>query len=108
MSMLEKLKQSAAKETVSFYVEALDETVYTSFLTAGEASKLQSRHGNWIETMKVEALIDLIMMKALSKDGEKLFGLEEKPLLLRQKQALIYEMAGQILGAQLQEDPEKN
>lgn len=108
MSMLDKLKESAKRQTTSFHVEALDETIHVSFLTAGEASKLQSKHGNWLETMKIEALVDLICMKAMNKDGEKLFGLEEKPLLLKQKQALIYEIAGGILGSQLEEDPEKN
>ena len=108
MSLHEKLKELVNKETKSFYCEELDMTFWSSQISTSEMIKLQEKHGNFYDTMSLNAFIDLIMIKALDKDGNKAFTLEDKPLLLRVSPNVIYSIGGGILGAQLTEDQEKN
>jgi len=41
-------------------------------------------------------MIDLIIMKAESKEGEKLFTLEDKPFLMRESVTLVSRVAGEM------------
>ena len=42
------------------------------------------------------AMVDLLIMKAEDKDGEKLFTLEDKPFLMREPVTLISNISGQM------------
>lgn len=108
MSIRDKIKERLSVSPVSFFVEEWDETIYVLPLSCGEMSKLQNKHSNFINNLTGDAMVDLILMKAMNKDGEKLFGLEDKPYLLRESMTVISSVAVKILGAQVSEDYEKN
>jgi len=54
-------------------------------------------------------MIDLIILKAESEDGEKAFSIEDRPVLMRENLNVISEVAGQMFGdIDSIEDLEKN
>jgi len=108
MTIRDKIKERLNAAPASFYVKEWDESVYCTPLTCGETSKLQQKHPNFLSNFTGEAQVDLILLKSLTKDGEKMFDLEDKPYLLRENMAVISSVAAQLIGAQFSEDYEKN
>jgi hypothetical protein len=108
MSINEKLKDRIKQEPKAFYVEEWDETIYCTPISCGEMGKLQKRHPDFISNMTGEAMVDLLMAKCLNDQGEKLFTLDEKPLLLRESMAVISTVVGAVLGSQIDGGVEKN
>lgn len=83
--------------------------IYSTPLTAGEFNKLQNKHPNFLNDMKMDALVDLIILKAEDENGEKLFDLEDKPTLRRQPVVTISNVAAGVMGEiHSIEDAEKN
>jgi len=70
--------------------------VYTSALTCADVDKLQRKHKDFMGNPTIAAMVDLLIMKAEDKDGEKLFTLEDKPFLMREPVILISTIAGQM------------
>lgn len=70
--------------------------IFSSFLNCGDVEKLQRKHPNFITNTTIAAMVDLIILKAEDKDGEKLFTLEDKPFLMREPVSLISNIAGQM------------
>jgi hypothetical protein len=57
----------------------------------------------------MEAMIDLIILKAETKDGEKAFTIADKPFFRRQKVDIVATLAGNMFGETLSvEEHEKN
>ena len=108
MSIRDKIKARLNSEPAGIFIDEWDETVYVTPITCGEMSKLQSRHENFLSNLTGEAMVDLIITKALTSDGEKMFTIEDKPILLRETMTVISSLAAGILGAQVSEDHEKN
>jgi hypothetical protein len=108
MSLLDKLKEAIEFDSIEVEVPAWGETFFVTPLSVQELSKLQKRFPDFLINSSVEAAVELIMMKAMNKDGEKAFTLEHKPLLLRQRATIIMQFYGVLVGSVLQEDPEKN
>jgi hypothetical protein len=108
MSIRDKIKERLSSAPKAVYIEEWDETIYVKPLNCGEMSKLQNRHKDFLSNMTGEAMVDLILMKALDKDGEKAFDLEDKPYLLKESMSVIGSVAAGILGSQTSEDYEKN
>ena len=108
MSIRDKIKERLNVAPNSFYVEEWDEKVFATPLSCGDMSKLQSKHPNFLGNMSGEAMVDLILLKALNSEGEKMFDLEDKPILLRESMSVISSVVAGILGSQTTEDYEKN
>ena len=108
MSLSQKLKDTLQTDVKSIYIEPWDETIWVKPLTIGEVTKLQKKYPDFFTNMTGEAMVELILMKALNKDGEKSLSLEDKPILMRQSPAVIANVAGAILGSDVSEDYEKN
>jgi hypothetical protein len=108
MSIRDKIKERLSVAPASFYVDEWDETIYCYPLSCKEMGELQSKHKSFLMDMSPEAMVDLIQKKALDKDGEKLFGIEDKTYLMREQMALISSVVARILGSQIDEDYEKN
>ena len=70
--------------------------IYTGSLTCFDVDKLQRKHKDFMSNPTVAAMVDLLIMKAEDKDGEKLFTLEDKPFLMREPVTLISAIAGQM------------
>jgi hypothetical protein len=70
--------------------------VFTGSLTCADVDKLQRKHKDFLSNPSVASMVDLIIMKAEDKDGEKLFTLEDKPFLMREPVTVISNIAGQM------------
>jgi hypothetical protein len=80
--------------------------VYVGVFTCKDLDRLQKKHKS---LEHIEAQVDLIIQKAESKTGEKIFTLEDKPFLMREPALLIARIAGEVFGAVLSvEEQEKN
>lgn len=73
--------------------------LYAGSLTCADVDKLQRKHNNFMNNPTVAAMVELIIMKAEDKDGEKLFTLEDKPFLMRESVALVGNIAGQMFAS---------
>lgn len=77
-------------------------------LLAIEMEKIQRKHPNFFQSATIAGMVDLIIMKAEDKDGEKLFTLEDKPTLMREEFSLIATVAGEMISSTSVEEAEKN
>lgn len=77
-------------------------------LLALEMEKIQRKHPNFFQSATIAGMVDLIIMKAEDKDGEKLFSLEDKPTLMREEFSLIATVAGDMISSTSVEEHEKN
>ena len=83
--------------------------IFAGVLTCHDVDRLQKKHPNFLSNMSVEAMVDLIILKAENDAGERLFTLEDKPVLMREAVLLVTRVAGEIFGSVLNvEDAEKN
>jgi hypothetical protein len=73
--------------------------LFAGSLTCADIDKLQRKHKDFLSNMTVNAMVDLIIQKAESKDGEKLFTLEDKPFLMREPVALVSRVAGEMFAS---------
>lgn len=84
------------------------EKVYFGPLLAGELNRIQRKHPNFLQSASFEAMVDLIILKAENGQGEKLFTLEDKPVLMREEVAVISTVAAELMAGTSVEDAEKN
>ena len=83
--------------------------LYCGAITAGDIDKLQRKHKDFLNNMTMAGMVDLIILKAETKDGEKAFTLEDKPILMRESVSVIADLAGQMFSDVTSvEDYEKN
>lgn len=83
--------------------------LYVGPITAGDIDKLQRKHKNFLNDMTIAGMVDLLIMKAETKDGERAFSLEDKPILMREPVAIIAEIVGRVFDDVVEaEDAEKN
>lgn len=108
MSILDKIKDRINSGTVAIEVKEWGETIYVTPLSCGDMGKLQKRHPNFLGNMTAEGMVDLIVLKAMDKEGEKVFTIEDKPILLRESLNVVASISAAIIGSQIEEDHEKN
>lgn len=84
------------------------EKVYYGPLLAGELNRIQRKHPSFLQSASFDAMVDLIILKAENGQGEKLFTLEDKPVLMREEVNVISRVAGAMMGGQPIEEIEGN
>jgi hypothetical protein len=72
--------------------------LYATELLCGEFNRLQKKHPDFLNNQTIEALVDLIIMKSQDADGEKVFDLEDKAILMRQPVSIVSTVAGKLMG----------
>ena len=84
--------------------------IFASVLTCHDVDRLQKKHKDFLNgNMTIEAMVDLIILKSETRDGEKMFTLEDKPHLMREPVMLVTRIAGEVFGSVLSvEDAQKN
>lgn len=82
--------------------------VYYGPLLAGELNRIQRKHPQFLTNASFEAQVDLIILKAETGQGEKLFTLEDKAGLMREEVAVISTVAAAFMSGDSIEDAEKN
>lgn len=83
-------------------------TVYFGPMLALEMDKIQKKHPNFFVSATIGGMVDLIILKAETKDGEKLFTLEDKPVLMREEFGIVTRVAGEMISSTSTEEHEKN
>ena len=99
-------KQSRRKISVAEWADDSGPfSLYCRPLTCYDLNELQKRHPQVMQNPSIAAMVDLIVMKAESKDGEKLFTLEDKPILMRESVTVVSKVAGHMFSTvESQED----
>lgn len=83
--------------------------LYSGPITAGDINKLQRKHKDFLNNQTIDAMVDLIILKAETKEGEKAFTLEDKPILMREPVTVISTLAADMFGdVESIEEQEKN
>jgi hypothetical protein len=83
--------------------------IFAGVLTCHDVDRLQRKHKDFLANMSIEAMVDLIILKSENEAGERLFTLEDKPILMREPVLMVTRIAGEIFGSVLSmEDAEKN
>jgi hypothetical protein len=88
--------------------ESKPEKVYYGPLLAGELNRIQRKHPKFLSDTSFDAMIDLIILKAENGQGEKLFTLEDKPVLMREEVSVISTVAAAFMSGESVEEQEKN
>ena len=88
--------------------EGKPEKVYYGPLLAGELNRIQRKHPSFLTSASFEAMVDLIILKAENGQGEKLFTLEDKAVLMREEVSVISTVAAALMSGPSVEDAEKN
>jgi hypothetical protein len=88
--------------------EGKPEKVYYGPLLAGELNRIQRKHPNFLNSTSFDAMVDLIILKAENGQGEKLFTLEDKAVLMREEVSVISNVAAAFMSGDSVEDQEKN
>lgn len=70
--------------------------MYISALTCSDLDKLQRKHKDFLTNPTISGMVDMIILKAEDKDGEKLFTLEDKPFLMREELGTVSRIAGEM------------
>jgi hypothetical protein len=83
--------------------------LYSTPLLCGEFNRIQRKHPDFLNNMTIEALVDLIILKACDAAGEKCFDIEDKQILMRQPVSIVTSVSNQLMGEIASvEDAEKN
>ena len=112
MSIAERIK---ARTSQKRHIEVAEwgepdspEKVYLGPLLAGELNRIQRKHPTFLQSASFEGMVDLIILKAENGQGEKLFTLEDKPILMREQVGIISQVAAEMMSGPSIEDHEKN
>ena len=112
MSIAERIK---ARTSQKRHIEVAEwgepdspEKVYFGPLLAGELNRIQRKHPTFLQSASFEGMVDLIILKAENGQGEKLFTLEDKPILMREQVGIISQVAAEMMSGPSIEDHEKN
>ncbi len=82
--------------------------LYALPLSVMDWSWIQKKHKDFLNSMQVEGMVDMIIRKAEDKKGDKAFTLEDKPTLMRRVSLnTIAGIFGDLWG-DIGEDHEKN
>lgn len=88
--------------------EGKPEKVYYGPLLAGELNRIQRKHPKFLSDTSFDAMIDLIILKAENGQGEKLFTLEDKAVLMREEVSVVSTVAAAFMSGDSIEEQEKN
>ena len=114
MSIAEKIAaKRAEKELGSFEVEEWGDdgkplTLFLTDVAARDMSKIQKKHKDFINNPTMDAMVDMIILKAMTKEGEKAFDVGDKFILMGEPLNVIAKVFGAIFETVSVEEQEKN
>jgi hypothetical protein len=75
--------------------------LFASALTPNDMKIIGRKHPNFMMNPTMEGMVDLIILKARGSDGQKMFTLEHRPLLMRLPSASVTGVFGELFGEQM-------
>ena len=114
MSLAEKIAaKRAEKELGSFEVEEWGDdgkplVLFFTDVAARDMSKIQKKHKDFINNPTMDAMVDMIILKAMNKDGEKAFNVGDKFILMGEPLNVVAKVFAAIFATVSVEEQEKN
>lgn len=112
MSIAERIKERTSKKRHIDVAEwgegGQPERVFFGPLLAGELNRIQRKHPGFLQQASFEGMVDLIILKAENGQGEKMFTLEDKAVLMREEVEIISRVSAELMSSGSVEDHEKN
>lgn len=114
MSIAEKIAAKRAEKGLgSFEVEEWGDdgkplTLFFTDVAARDMSKIQKKHKDFINNPTMDAMVDMIILKAMTKEGEKAFDVGDKFILMGEPLNVIAKVFGAIFETVSVEEQEKN
>ena len=99
------------KDLRSVEIEREDGKIFTFYfeaMTFRDLSKLQKKHPNFLNEQTADAMVDLVIMKSLDAQGNKVFDHGHKFHLMSEELEVIPKMFGAIFNSASEEEQEKN
>lgn len=85
-----------------------DVTLVSLPLTSSDMVRITKKYPAFMSSPNLEGMVDLIILKARDKNGEKAFDLIDRPVLMRVATSKIGEIFGTLFAEQITEDTEEN
>ena len=82
--------------------------LYYHPVSGSDISRVQRKYKDFLSNPSMDAMVELIIIKAIDANDEKMFGLEDKAILNRQPAGLIATVLGSIFETISAEEQEKN
>lgn len=110
MSLGQQIAERRQKGRNKIHIPEWELDFYCGVLTCADVNQLQRKHKDFLNgNLSVEAMVDLIILKAEDAQGQKLFTLEDKLFLMREPVLVVTRVAGELFGTVLSvEEAEKN
>lgn len=114
MSLAKRIAAKRAEKERGFVdVEAWGEgdqtlRLYFHEVSAKDIEKVQRKHKDFLSSPTMSGMVDMIISKCEDEQGEKVFTLEDKPILMRETINVIALVFGAIFDTISAEEHEKN
>lgn len=82
--------------------------IYYSDVSAREIEKVRSKYKDFLSNPSMAAMVEIIIMKSETESGDKMFTLDDKPVLMGEPVDLIASLFGSIFSSDTPEVKEKN
>jgi len=82
--------------------------LYFGPVTARDIEKVQRKHKDFLTSASMSAMVEMIILKCETQEGEKAFTLEDKAVLMGEPVGVIAGLFGNVFGADSVEVHEKN
>tara|TARA_R110001606_G_C15159412_1_gene626845 strand:- start:445 stop:792 length:348 start_codon:yes stop_codon:yes gene_type:complete len=82
--------------------------IYYGAVTGRDIDRVQRKHPDFLANPTIAAMVEMIILKAEDDQGEKLFTIEDKQVLLNEPVSLIGNIFGTVFNADSVEEQEKN
>ena len=82
--------------------------IYYSDVSAREIEKIRNKHKDFLNNPSMSAMVEIIIMKAENEAGDKIFTLEDKPVLMGEPVDLVANIFGSVFSSEPPEVKEKN
>jgi hypothetical protein len=82
--------------------------LYFGPVTARDIEKVQRKHKDFLSNTTTSAMVEMIILKCETEDGERAFTLEDKAILMGEPVGVLARLFGQVFGAESVEEHEKN
>lgn len=82
--------------------------IFFGGITGQDIDRITRKHKDFLTNPTIASMVELIILKAEDSDGEKLFTIEDKMVLLKEPLVTIAELFGEMFSGDTVEEQEKN